>query len=86
MVTLLKDGYGFLPSSRDITFTFLVDGSEVEWTLGMALSMYAEETAVDNRTDQRGDKINMTYEDEAGENETMRYQVRAHPLFVADTH
>lgn len=86
MVTLLKDGYGFLPSSRDITFTFLVDGSEVEWTLGMALSMYAEETAVDNRTDQRGDKINMTYEDEAAENETMRYQVRAHPLFVADTH
>jgi hypothetical protein len=85
MVTLLKDGYGFHPSSRDITFTFLVDGSEVEWTLGMALSIYAEETAVDNRTDQRGDKINITHEDEAGENETMRFHIRAHPLFMADS-
>lgn len=43
MVTLLKDGFGFDPSSRDITFTFLVEGNEVEWTLGMALSMNAEE-------------------------------------------
>jgi len=43
MVTLLKDGYGFHPSSRDITFTFLLDGDEVEWTLGMALSANAEE-------------------------------------------
>ena len=44
MVTLLKDGFGFDPSSRDITFTFLVEGNEVEWTLGMALSMKAEES------------------------------------------
>eukprot|EP00980_Cylindrotheca_fusiformis_P008624 scaffold1830_cov117-Cylindrotheca_fusiformis.AAC.23 len=43
MVTLLKDGFGFHPSSRDITFTFLVDGGEVEWTLGMALSMNAQQ-------------------------------------------
>jgi len=43
MVTLLKDGFGFQPNSRDITFTFLVDGNEVEWTLGMALAMNAEE-------------------------------------------
>jgi len=43
MVTLLRDGFGFHPESRDITFTFLVDGSEVEWSLGMALSLYAEE-------------------------------------------
>lgn len=85
MVTLLRDGYGFEPNSRDITFTFLVDGSEVEWTLGMALSIYAEESAVDNRADQRDDKINVTFEDEAGENETLRFQVRAHPLFVADS-
>jgi Golgi nucleoside diphosphatase len=85
MVTLLKDGYGFHPASRDITFTFLVDGSEVEWTLGMALSIYAEETAVDNRTDRRGDKINITHQDAAGENETMRFHIRAHPLFVADS-
>jgi len=85
MVTLLKDGYGFRPSSRDITFTFLVDGSEVEWTLGMALSMYAEETAVDNRADQRGDKINITYEDKAVENETTRFHIRAHPLFLPDS-
>ena len=51
-----------------------------------ASSIYAEESAVDNRQDQRGDKINMTDEaDYSGENETMRYQVRAHPLFVADS-
>jgi Golgi nucleoside diphosphatase len=43
MVTLLRDGFGFHPSSRDITFCFLVDGSEVEWSLGLALSMHAEE-------------------------------------------
>jgi len=43
MVTLLKDGYGFRPKSRDITFTFLIDGDEVEWTLGMALAMNANE-------------------------------------------
>ena len=45
MVTLLRDGFGFSPESRDITFTFLVDGSEVEWSLGMALSMRMEEHA-----------------------------------------
>ena len=45
MVTLLRDGFGFSPESRDITFTFLVDGSEVEWSLGMALSMRMEEQA-----------------------------------------
>ena len=44
MVTLLKDGFGFAPESRDITFTFLVDGSEVEWSLGMALVLRQEET------------------------------------------
>ena len=43
MVTLLKDGFGFHPSSRDITFTFLVDGSEVEWSLGMAIALNAQE-------------------------------------------
>eukprot|EP00934_Nitzschia_sp_Nitz4_P007777 Nitzschia sp. Nitz4//scaffold5_size260463//162500//164180//NITZ4_000994-RA/size260463-augustus-gene-0.36-mRNA-1//-1//CDS//3329555376//7767//frame0 len=83
MVTLLKEGFGFDPESRDITFTFLVDGSEVEWTLGMALSMHAVETAVDNRTDPRPAKINGTFK--AEENETMRYQSRAHPLFVAES-
>ena len=43
MVTLLRDGFGFHPSSRDITFTQWVDGNEVEWSLGMALSEYAIE-------------------------------------------
>ncbi len=42
MVTLLRDGFGFDPSARDITFTFLVDGSEVEWSLGMALALHAD--------------------------------------------
>jgi hypothetical protein len=57
MVTLLKDGYGFHPSSRDITFTFLVDGDEVEWSLGLALSMHAEQhsdaTDATDATDQQ---------------------------------
>ncbi|CAB9520410.1 Nucleoside-diphosphatase mig-23 [Seminavis robusta] len=41
MVSLLRDGFGFHPESRDITFTFLVDGSEVEWSLGMSLELYS---------------------------------------------
>jgi len=41
MVTLLKDGFGFAPESRDITFAYEVNESEVEWTLGMALSLRA---------------------------------------------
>lgn len=41
MVTLLRDGFGFHPTSRDITFTQWVDGNEVEWSLGMALSEFA---------------------------------------------
>ncbi|KAL7530441.1 hypothetical protein ACHAWF_003376 [Thalassiosira exigua] len=43
MVTLLRDGFGFHPSSRDITFTQWVEGNEVEWSLGMALSEFASE-------------------------------------------
>jgi len=43
MVTLLRDGFGFELDSSDITFTFLVDGSEVEWSLGMAISHFAED-------------------------------------------
>jgi len=46
MVTLLRDGFGFHPHSRDIEFTFLVDGSEVEWSLGMALVLRSEDNAV----------------------------------------
>jgi GDA1/CD39 (nucleoside phosphatase) family len=37
MVTLLRDGFGFDPRARDITFALDVQDSEVEWTLGMAL-------------------------------------------------
>ena len=51
MVTLLKDGFGFHPESRDITFTFLVDGSEVEWSLGMAIANYASQQAVNSDAD-----------------------------------
>jgi hypothetical protein len=43
LVSLLKDGFGFDMDSRDITFTFLIDDSEVEWTLGMALAIRAKE-------------------------------------------
>jgi len=57
MVTLLKDGFGFHPDSRDITFTFLLDGNEVEWTLGMALAMNAEER-YEERT-ERNDHLDL---------------------------
>ena len=43
MVTLLRDGFGFHPLSRDITFTYHIDGSEVEWALGLALSLFAKQ-------------------------------------------
>ncbi|GAX14065.1 hypothetical protein FisN_5Lh008 [Fistulifera solaris] len=45
LVTLLRDGFGFSMDSRDITFTFLVDGNEVEWGLGMVLSLHAAQHA-----------------------------------------
>ena len=41
MVTLLRDGFGFHPQSRDITFTQWVEGNEVEWSLGMVLAEFA---------------------------------------------
>lgn len=66
MVTLLKDGFGFHPSSRDITFTFLVDGGEVEWTLGMALSMNAEKAALGG-AGERNSSINGTFKEDADE-------------------
>ncbi|EJK48506.1 hypothetical protein THAOC_32687 [Thalassiosira oceanica] len=46
IVTLLRDGFGFHPSARDITFTHLVEGNEVEWSLGLALSEYAADRKV----------------------------------------
>jgi len=60
MVTLLKDGYGFHPESRDITFTFDIDGSEVEWTLGMALSMNAANAQIEAQKEEEL-RINTTY-------------------------
>jgi len=62
MITLLIDGFGFDPQSRDITFTFDVNGQEVEWTLGMALASYGSsqdlkledmQQHLDNSTEQR---------------------------------
>ncbi|GKY95916.1 hypothetical protein MPSEU_000552200 [Mayamaea pseudoterrestris] len=46
LVTLLKDGFGFDSSSREITFTYLVDGKEAEWSLGNALALRAEQRAM----------------------------------------
>jgi hypothetical protein len=45
LVTLLKDGFGFASESRDITFAYTVDGSEVEWSLGLALALRGEKEA-----------------------------------------
>jgi len=54
MITLLIDGYGFDPHSRDITFTYDVNGQEVEWTLGMALATYASSQSLSYEGDSRG--------------------------------
>lgn len=48
LVTLLRDGYGFDPRTRDISYIFDVQSSEVEWTLGHALSLYSEAVVVKN--------------------------------------
>ena len=87
MVTLLKDGFGFHPSSRDITFTFLLDESEVEWTLGMALSMNAEETSLDETSkENHSPKINVTNHDICEEDEQLKNQTRPpHPLFFTES-
>lgn len=66
MVTLLRDGFGFHPSSRDITFTFLVDGSEVEWSLGMALALHAAEHEAKYESESEYELLvgsNATYEE-----------------------
>lgn len=38
ITTLLEQGFGFDPSSRNITIALEVEGHEVEWTLGFALA------------------------------------------------
>ena len=58
MVSLLRDGFGFAPESRDITFCFLVDGSEVEWSLGYALSQHAEQRRLESRSERAADANN----------------------------
>jgi hypothetical protein len=42
MTTLLRDGFGFDPHGRSITFALDVNDSEVEWTLGMALVLHSQ--------------------------------------------
>jgi Golgi nucleoside diphosphatase len=55
MVTLLRDGFGFQPESRSITFLYETEeGDEVEWTLGMALSVKA---LVNNKDASKLNKI-----------------------------
>ena len=48
MISLLET-FGFTSHERHITFAFDVNGSEVEWTLGMALQYYANNN---NNTEQ----------------------------------
>ena len=38
IITLLHEAFGFSESSRSITMALNIDGNEVEWTLGYALS------------------------------------------------
>lgn len=52
IVTLLRDGFGFDIHSRDITYSFHVDGSEVEWSLGMAIKSFADDYAFSDLAEQ----------------------------------
>jgi len=89
MVTLLKDGFGFDPTSREITFTFMIDGDEVEWTLGLALAMNAEElksvtvttTTFDYNINETGNNLIFELEDQEVENYRMRVPI-AHSFGV----
>lgn len=40
VLVLLERGFGFHRHGRNITFALEVKGSEVEWTLGYALSLF----------------------------------------------
>lgn len=79
MVTLLKDGFGFHPSSRDITFTYTVEGDEVEWTLGMALAMNAEERLQDGNPQ---DKVLEAVNGELSIDKQFTIQAAAHPYLL----
>jgi hypothetical protein len=68
MVTLLRDDFGFHPSSVDITFTFmfLVDGSKVKWSLVMSLALHAAEHEAKYESESEYELImgsNVTYEE-----------------------
>jgi hypothetical protein len=57
MISLLET-FGFTSHERHITFAFDVNGSEVEWTLGMALQYYANnnnDTVRENQNSCRWD-------------------------------
>lgn len=71
LATLLRDGYGFAPHSRDITFTFLVDGDEVEWSMGMALTKHAEEYEASVSKRRAAGSNNNTYEEECEAHEPL---------------
>ncbi len=80
MVTLLKDGFGFDPKARDITFTFLIEGDEVEWTLGLALAMNANATTVTTTTfdyniNETGNNLIFELEDQEVENYRVRVPI-----------
>lgn len=75
MVTLLKYGFVFDASARDITYAYDVDESEVEWSLGMVLSLFAQEhKQADIRSDEPEEsRKNITYKDNSPlEEDTIR--------------
>lgn len=45
IVNLLRDGYGLDPSSRNVIYTYDIDGIEIEWTFGLAAWRFARERA-----------------------------------------
>lgn len=51
MVALLQHGFGFDPQARSIEFALDVNGSEVEWTLGMALVLWNNDRRADRESE-----------------------------------
>lgn len=73
--TLLKHGYGFPGDSRDVTFVLDIEGMEVEWTLGFALS----EVPLDQEEVEKGTAATLphhhVYLDEADREEEKEHAV-----------
>lgn len=74
LVTLLRDGFGFAQDSRDITFTYLLNGDEVEWSMGMAIASFAAEKSKSTYVSSKSNMISRSQEVGRGINKSQEVQ------------